>query len=108
MARIRHPLHSKSARGQLAKDVVYGTWKGVHYGREYVKPKNPKTAPQVSHRSKFKQAVEAYKALSLELKDAWDVYAEKRNAALSGFNWFVKFAIEALRAGQAIDVNPPA
>ncbi len=108
MAKVKHPLHSKGARGQLAKDVVFGEWKGIKYGKEYTVPSNPRTPDQVSQRSKFKRAVEVYRTLTQAQKDAWDAYAERRNAAMSGFNWFVKLAIEALRANKAINVNPPA
>lgn len=46
MAKVTGPLFSMTASGQLGKAIVYASWKGIEYVREYLIPANPKTANQ--------------------------------------------------------------
>ena len=46
MAKLFGPLHSDDARGKLASSLVFMGWKGIKTVRAFVKPANPKTAPQ--------------------------------------------------------------
>src|SRR5215467_10281648 len=51
MARTTSPLLSLGASGSIGKSIVFGTWKGLSYARQYVVPQNPKTTAQTATRN---------------------------------------------------------
>lgn len=75
MARLTAPLMSFGARGQLGKSVVFFPWKGVNSARSYVKPANPKTTAQTTHRDLFSWVHDCYKYLDSNVTAAWKAYA---------------------------------
>lgn len=93
MAKVKGPLFSLSAGGQLAKTLVYGDWKGIDWVRQYVIPANPKTADQQEQRGFFTLAINAWHVDGYTEADveAWNLYALANKIAASGFNMFVKF-----------------
>lgn len=46
MAKVTGPLMSMSASGKVADSIVFSTWKGVAYVRQWLKPANPQSAGQ--------------------------------------------------------------
>jgi len=50
MAKVTGPIHSDSASGKLADAMVFATWKGVKYVRQYVIPANPQSSDQGDQR----------------------------------------------------------
>lgn len=50
MAKLKAPLFSLGASGQLGKVLVFFGWKGIDVVREYVIPSNPKTSGQTTQR----------------------------------------------------------
>jgi len=50
MAKVTGPLHSDGASGKLANSLVFATWKGVAYVRQYVIPSNPQSEGQGDQR----------------------------------------------------------
>ena len=46
MAKLKAPLLSLGASGQIGKSLVYFPWKGLDLAREYVVPSNPKSTAQ--------------------------------------------------------------
>jgi len=50
MAKVKAPLMSFDARGQIAKSLVYLGWKGLKTVRQYVIPANPKSSDQQTQR----------------------------------------------------------
>ena len=97
MAKVKGPLFSLSAAGQLAKTLVYGDWKGIDWVRQYVIPANPKTADQQEQRGFFTAAVEAWHVDGYTEDDvkAWNLLALTIKEALSGFNVFVRLKVLA-------------
>ena len=89
MAKLTGPLLSLSASGQFAKTMVYATWKGIKYARQYVIPQNPNTSAQQVARGYFSTAVAAYTGAISGTKTAWTNYASQNGMAESGFNLFV-------------------
>ena len=85
MAKIRAGILSKLT-GKVA-GVVGGTWKNINYLREYVIPANPKTAAQVIQRNLFASCVDFCKPL---VGPVFNVYTDKFQKAMSGFNFFIK------------------
>ena len=67
--------------------VVGGSWKGISYMRSLPqKVKNPRTAGQVSQRSKFALTMNFLKPMTAFLRTGWKLYAHRQspiNAAMS-------------------------
>lgn len=95
MAKVKGPLFSLDARGQIAKSLVYMGWKGLKTVRQYVIPSNPNTAGQQTQRAIFKAAVEDWHTDGFTAIDvaAWDLYALALKVAQSGFNLLIKLKI---------------
>jgi len=81
--------------GALNKTVVVSSWKGRQYVRAYVKPKDPKTEAQESHRAMFKAAVGAWHGLNGRQREFYDRIARD----MTGYNLFVSRYIKAVRDG---------
>lgn len=92
MAKTKAPLMSLGASGQLAKTVVYGSWKAIKTSREYVKPANPRTALQNAHRELYALAVNAFRNYFIvaQARESWNRFATASGGRMSGYNMFVK------------------
>jgi hypothetical protein len=101
MARVKGPLLSFDASGQLGKTVVYMNWKGIKDVRQHVIPANPKTEAQQAQRSKLAAAVERWHTYQLtELdKSAVNMLASLQPTPMSGFNVIIKADVESQIAG---------
>ncbi|MBA7482587.1 hypothetical protein ES707_18079 [subsurface metagenome] len=97
MAKVKGPLFSLGATGQIAKTLVYMTWKGIADVRSYVIPANPKTADQQQQRGYFTAAIDAWHVDGYTEDDvkAWNLYALAQKVAASGFNMFVRLYVLA-------------
>lgn len=97
MAKVKGPLMSLDARGQIAKTLVFMGWKGIQDVRKYVIPANPRTAAQQGQRGYFKDAVDAWHTDGYTSDDvaAWNLLALAIKQALSGFNAFVRHYVNA-------------
>ncbi|GAI68263.1 unnamed protein product [marine sediment metagenome] len=97
MAKVKGPLMSFDARGQIAKTLVYLGWKGLKTVRQYVIPANPKTDDQKLQRNYFKAAVAEWHTDGFTDLDAeaWDLYALALKVAKSGFNVCMGLKIKA-------------
>lgn len=104
MAKLVAPLFSFSARGQLAKTLVYSGWKGIDDVRSYVIPANPQSADQQAQRSYFTDGVDAWHNTGLVADDvtAWNRYASVQPRPQSGFNLFTALFIGLRRAGISV------
>lgn len=98
MAKVRAPLLSFGAGGQIAQVQVYANWKGRPYARQYVIPSNPNTADQQSTRNVFVAANRIWKTAPALFVAPWDRFATGQ--VLTGRNAFVSSYISNLR-GQA-------
>lgn len=101
MAQVVAPLLSFEGSGQIAKSMVYATWKGIPYVRRYVRPANPQSSGQTMTRSVFAW-----------LNDLWRIapanYAAPWQAAVVGRplidrNLFIKQNLPLLRPGTDLD-----
>jgi len=103
MAKVKGPLFSLGASGQIAKTLVYMTWKGIDDVRTYVVPANPKTADQQQQRGYFTNAIDAWHEDGYTEDDvsAFNLYALAQKIAASGFNMFVKLYVLAKVAALA-------
>lgn len=107
MAKLKAPLMSLGAAGQLGKSLVFFGWKGLDVVREYVIPSNPKTTPQTTQRGYVTAAVAAIHAaqgadtspLGETDKTAYGLWASVVKAATTWFNQAVKNWIDVTIAG---------
>ncbi len=107
MAKLKAPLMSLGASGQLGKALVFFPWKGLDVVREYVIPSNPKSTLQTTQRGYLTDAVTAVhasQATPVEGFDSIDVaacalWASVVKAATTWFNQVVKNWIDVAVAG---------
>jgi len=78
MARTTAPLLGFDASGQIAKTMVYASWRGVKYARRYVIPGNPKTAAQTTTRVTFATLREMWKLMPAGGRAPWTIFATGR------------------------------
>lgn len=99
MAKVKGPLFSLDARGQIAKTLVFMGWKGIATVRKYVIPANPNTAAQQTQRGYFKDAVAEWHTDGFSAIDvtAWNLYALALKVAQSGFNVCIKLKVDTKR-----------
>jgi hypothetical protein len=95
MAKVKAPALSMGGGGQIGKTMVYGTWRGVPYVRQYVVPANPKSAGQQQTRGAFAWATSTWKSAGPVFKAAWTEFA--RGKALTDRNAFIGANTKALR-----------
>lgn len=94
MSKVTAPLLSFAADGQVAKSVVYSSWKGIRYARRYVVPANPRTNKQVATRSIFQNLNTMWLYAPPELKAPWLANAVGR--PYTGLNKFIGFNLNGL------------
>jgi hypothetical protein len=102
MAKVTGPLFSITASGQIAKSLVYMTWKGIADVRKYVIPANPKTALQTIQRAILHAAVDLWHSTVWIAADktAWNLLASIQAAVMSGFNAFVMLYVDTIVAAK--------
>lgn len=71
MAKVKSPILSIGARGQIGKSQVYGSWRGVAYARQHVTPSNPNTAAQQLTRNTLDSLMEQYKRTGPLGREPW-------------------------------------
>ncbi|MBA7521987.1 hypothetical protein ES705_14099 [subsurface metagenome] len=107
MAKLKGPLMSLGASGQLAKTLVYFPWKGLAVVREYVIPSNPKTALQLSQRGHLTNSVDLIHAAMADATNplvsldqvAYAALAAAKGRIITWFNQAVKLCIDVSVAG---------
>lgn len=102
MAKVKGPLFSLEAKGQIAKTLVYMGWKGLDTVRQYVIPTNPNTAKQQTQRGYFSDAVSTYQTTAFQPEDisAWNLLALAQKKVASGFNMFTSYFVKAKVASE--------
>lgn len=93
MAKLKAPLLSMGATGQLGKTMVFFPWKGLNVVREFVVPANPNTVPQQTQRGFVTDAVAMIHAAQVAAEhplNDQDVMAYSALANLNGSprTWF--------------------
>ncbi|MCX7919330.1 MAG: hypothetical protein N3A72_06945 [bacterium] len=81
------PLGSLQASGKF-RDYIFVTRNGKTYLKPYTKPRNPNTTKQRAQRNKFRQAVQSWKLLSPEEKQAYRNRAKLKPTPMTGISLF--------------------
>ena len=79
MATLTGPLHSFTARGQLAKTIIYETLNGRTYAKGYKVPRNDRTPSEVGIRSMVYFLTKLWKSLSTIEQASWLPMALEQN-----------------------------
>lgn len=106
MAKLKAPLMSLGASGQLAKTLVFFPWKGLNVAREYVVPANPDTQLQKDQRGYVRAAVDAiHAAIALAAdgfqevdRSAYALWANQERTPRTWFNQAVKNIVDVFVA----------
>jgi len=105
MARSELVSYIKELNGHIGDSVYYTVWNKT-YVRKYVKPHNPRSEAQQSHRSLFSEAMALWKLLSDEDKQ---VYKKKvRKLAMHGHNLFIREYINTHKQDKGAVTNTAA
>lgn len=96
MAKVKGPLLSLGATGQIGKSVVFANWRGVPYARQHVVPANPRTTAQTLTRNVFQYADDQYKRMLTLAQAVWEAVAKGK--AFTARNAFIKNYVRNLRA----------
>lgn len=97
MPKTTAPLLSFGASGQIAKTMVYASWKGRQYARRHVVPANPQSSEQTKTRSVFTWLQAVYKLAPSLVTDVWKLYA--KGVVMTDRNAFTKLNNGELRPG---------
>lgn len=108
MAKLKAPLLSLGASGQIGKALVFFPWKGLDVVRQHVVPANPQTALQTTQRGYLANAVErihtaqarATNAFSETDKSAYALWASALGKIETWFNRAVAHMVD-----QQVDGN---
>lgn len=100
MGKTTAPLLSFDAEGQIAKTLVYASWKGRSYARRYVIPANPNSAEQQLTRNTFRWLTALFKYYPGASLDAWQAYADSNR--ITDRNAFIKLNNGPLRTETTI------
>ena len=88
MAKVKGPLFSIQAYGELAQTLVFQRRRGAATVYGYTEPKVPNTAGQVSQQTSFASAISSWRVLPAASKVWWLEAA--RGTKHSGYNLYVQ------------------
>ncbi|GAI00771.1 unnamed protein product [marine sediment metagenome] len=102
MAKLKAPLMSLGAAGQLGKTLVFFPWKGINAVREYVIPANPDTQAQKDQRDFIRKGVakvhtaQAHEDYPIIVQDqvAYSALAAAKGRIITWFNQAIKLWID--------------
>lgn len=92
MATVKGPLFSLDAAGQIGKALVYNTWKGRSYVREWVNPTNPNDIAQTLQRGAFAALSTWWDGIADAERATWNALADANR--YSPFNAFMAFNLD--------------
>lgn len=95
MAKVKGPLLSLGASGQIGKSIVFADWRGVKYAREHVVPANPQTTAQTLTRTTFAGSDDQFKRMLTLAHTPWDASAVGK--AFTARNKFISEFVRNLR-----------
>ena len=95
MAKVKGPLLSLGASGQIGESIVFGNWRGVDYARQHVVPANPKTTAQQLTRDTFQYGDDQYKRMLTLAQSVFVAGAVGKK--LTAHNIFISRYVKLLR-----------
>jgi hypothetical protein len=114
--KLRAPIHSADARGRFADALVLGFWRGIHWARRLVMPRNPKTPRQEEVRGNLTSVTRTWPRLIDSQRAEWEAFAllmspidpltgnQVRWTGIAGFIWTNTVLVDT---GQPLAFTPP-
>jgi hypothetical protein len=114
MAKVLNPLHSSEARGRV-QGLQFNTWRGTRFVKTNTSPCQPRSARQLTIRSRTAYLTRYWQSLTALNRGYWNAYAVSHPAIdwtgspkrLTGLNWFVRCNSRLLDIGESIIEAPP-
>ena len=102
MAKIKGPLFSFGARGQLGKALVFSSWHGIKDVRSHVVPANPNTVAQGAQRGVVADTMALWGTTHLNNVDraAFNLAGNTAFKRITGYNSFVQQGVNISLAGR--------
>ncbi len=76
MAVVKMPLMSLDATDSLGKAITFSKWKGRHYVRSLVKPKNPRSGTQTGVRTTLRWMSQIWASIGATAQANWKTLAK--------------------------------
>lgn len=101
MAKSKSPLFGIDASGAIGDSVVYASWRGVKYARQYVVPSNPRTEEQMMTRSCFSFLNGLWAKMPGLGREPWRLYVAGK--PMIDRNAFIKINLPQLREANSLN-----
>ena len=103
MARLNAPCLSLGANGQVAKTLIFSSYRGMNTVKAYKKPADPKTTAQIAQRGLMETVHEMWLAISVwsTEKEGWRIRASQIAPFWNSHNAF--FSAAMTLAGYGLD-----
>ncbi len=107
MPKLGGPLFSKKASGKFANAVVYSSWRGISYAKQYrrIRPRNSLRKQRVS--GLFGRQAKRWSVISEANRQAWERFAREIGAKGTALTVFTAYSALALDAGLPEPLMPP-
>jgi hypothetical protein len=113
MVKVVDPMHSSDARGGIG-DVVYGTWRGIHFVRTKVTPEPKPPGKREAVQAISRTITARWKTITQTQRDRWIAYANAHPLQdwtgspkrLTGYNWYLRCNF-SLRIYYPVWMNDP-
>ena len=92
MAKIKNPLLSLGAIGNLSKAITFVRRRKTNIVEAYPEPKQPNTALQLEWRHMYQKATALWHALAASEQQEWESQARPKH--MTGFAWFISQALK--------------
>lgn len=106
MVKTKGPIMSLTARGTVADEVTYSSWKGRTYAKKKSSPTNNQQASQLGIRAGMRFLSIEWAALTPTQQQSWNALAAA--TAISPFNAFTATNLQRISAGEGVTKEYPA
>jgi hypothetical protein len=107
MPKVKGPLLSQKASGRLGNTLVYSSWRGISYVRQYCRPKVRKSQRLQRVTGLYGQQTKRWGKLPEKARQAWAVFSSLLGAKASPHVIFAHYSALALDVGFPEPVFPP-
>lgn len=107
MPKVAGPLLSKKASGKFAGTLVFSSWRGISYVREYCRPKVKGSKRLQRVNELFGQQTKRWGALPERCRQAWERFVALLDTKASPHTIFGVYSALALDVGFPEPVLPP-
>ncbi len=107
MTKLSDPLHSGKASGRLGDSLVFSSWKGISYVKEYCRPKVKKSLRMQRVTGLYGQQTRRWEKLPEKCRLAWQAFSVLKEYKGPAHVIFAHYSALALDVGFPEPVFPP-